>query len=61
MYNKEKLLLHAYILTRMNTCSHDRRVCTGSASFINSGMVRFFCNGFLSLVIDDEGRIKELL
>lgn len=61
MYNKEKLLLHAYILTRINTCSHDRRVCTGSASFINSGMVRFFCNGFLSLVIDDEGRIKELL
>ena len=61
MHDKEKLLLHAYILTCIDTCPHDRRITTGSAYLINSGMVRFFCNGFLSQVIDDEGRIKELL
>lgn len=61
LYNKEKLLLHAYILTRLDTCTHDRRICTGSAYFINTGMIRFFCNGFLSSAVDEEGRIKELI
>lgn len=61
IYNKEKLLLHAYILTRFDPCSHDRRICTGSAYFINTGMIRFFCNGFLSSAVDEEGRIKEFM
>lgn len=58
-YNYEKLLLHAYILTTIDACPFNRQKITGSPFFIYTGLIKFYCNGFLSEAIDDNGFIKE--
>lgn len=60
LQNPDKLLLHAFIITKIDTCQYNRKYETGSSFFIPTGQIRYFCNGFLSAVIDDQtGDIKE--
>ena len=55
LHNYDKLLLHAFILTRIDTCIFNRRITTGSEFFVSAGQIRFFCNGFLDMIIDKDG------
>lgn len=52
--NTDKLMAHAFYLSLLNGCVYNNYVQTGTFYGISTGTIRYFCNGFLDCVFDND-------
>ena len=56
LYDKDKCLRHAFILTMIFACSYNNIIKTGSTLLRTTGYIRVYCNGAIDLI---EKRLNE--
>lgn len=50
--NLEKMLQHAFLLTTIFSCPDSKMMDTASLFGRQAGQIRFFCNGFMDLIVE---------
>lgn len=50
--NFDKMLEHAFLLTIIHACSYNYYIQTGSMFVKDTGLIRFFCNGFMDEIFN---------
>ena len=58
LYDKEKLLRHAYLLTRYDRCTYNSMLETGSRYLKYTGYIKTYCNGVLDLLEEQHNMMK---
>ena len=51
----EKLLIHAFYMSLTSACIYNNYIQTGTFYGMATGTIRYFCNGFLDSILDNDG------